>query len=103
MRAAIGEPMKTISARLPEEDVELFQLICDEYNLSQSEAIRFLVQACINQTFESDKENHAFKTLATVRDFEAYQRKKEYEKFYESFKQLNRTSEREKELHLNSV
>ncbi|MDQ0338126.1 metal-responsive CopG/Arc/MetJ family transcriptional regulator [Caldalkalibacillus uzonensis] len=82
----VKSPMKTVSARLPEDDVELFQLICEEYHLTQSEVIRQLIQTFISQTFEVEPQSKEY----SVHDFEAYQKQKEIEKFYESFRKMNK-------------
>jgi hypothetical protein len=95
----VKNPMKTVSARLPEDDVELFQIICDEYHLTQSEVIRQLIQSFISQTFEMEPPRKNY----SIRDFEAYQRQKEIEKFYENFRQINREKIKNTMLKIGSV
>ena len=95
----VKNPMKTVSARLPEDDVELFQIICDEYQLTQSEVIRQLIQSFISQTFEKRPPSNKY----SIRDFEAYQRQKEIEKFYENFRQLNREKIKSTPLKIGSI
>lgn len=95
----VKNPMKTVSARLPEDDVELFQIICDEYQLTQSEVIRQLIQSFISQTFEKRPPSNQY----SIRDFEAYQRQKEIEKFYENFRQLNREKIKSTPLKIGSI
>jgi antitoxin component of RelBE/YafQ-DinJ toxin-antitoxin module len=81
------EVMKTISTRLSSNDAELFLSICEEYNLTQSEAIRCLIQAFISKIFNS---NHSqVKELFSIQDFDAFKRQKETEKFYKNFKIVN--------------
>jgi antitoxin component of RelBE/YafQ-DinJ toxin-antitoxin module len=80
--------MKTISARLSVHDAELFQSICEEYTLTQSEAIRFLIQSLISQTLELDYSQ--VKELFALPDFEDFQLQRETDKFYKNFKIVNR-------------
>ncbi|GGK17411.1 hypothetical protein GCM10010965_08090 [Caldalkalibacillus thermarum] len=82
----VKSPMITVSARLPEDDAELFQLICEEYHLTPSEVIRHLIQTFISQTFEVEPQSREY----SIHDFEAYQKQKEIEKFYESFREMNK-------------
>lgn len=82
------EVMKTMSTRLSSNDAELFLSICEEYNLTQSEAIRCLIQAFISKIFNS---NHSqMKELFSIQDFDAFKRQKETEEFYKNFKIVNK-------------
>lgn len=82
------EVKKTISTRLSGNDADLFLTICDEYKLTQSEAMRCLVQAFISKVFNTDYSQ--VKELFSIQDFESFQRQKETEKFYKNFKLSNK-------------
>lgn len=80
--------MKTISTRLSGSDADLFLAICEEYKLTQSEAIRCLVQGFISKIFNADHSH--VKDLFSIQDFDAFQRLRETEKFYNNFKLSNK-------------
>lgn len=96
----VKNPMKTVSARLPEDDMELFQMICDEYHLTQSEVIRQLIQSFISQTFELEGKS---KPKSSIHSFEAYQKQKEIEKFYEQFRLMNKEKIKGTKLKISTV
>jgi cyclophilin family peptidyl-prolyl cis-trans isomerase len=66
-RSLRQDQMKTVSTKLSPKDVERFQVICEEKNWSQSEAIRYLIQSFIASSGD-----------------------KETQQFYESFSAMNR-------------
>jgi hypothetical protein len=69
-RSLRQDQMKTLSTKLSRKDVERFQVICEENNWSQSEAIRYLIQSFIANSGD-----------------------KETQQFYESFRAMNRAKE----------
>lgn len=91
MRAVRNEPMKTISARIPTDDAELFELICEEYQLTQSEAIRSILQAFVAKTFDSTPEPKKQSALS-FNELKQSFFQENYNQFYEHFKMLNRTT-----------
>lgn len=91
MRAVRNEPMKTISARIPTDDAELFELICEEYQVTQSEAIRSILQAFVAKTF--DTAPHPRKQIAlSFKELKNSFFQDNPNQFYEHFKVLNRTT-----------
>lgn len=82
--------MKSISLRLPKDDVELFQLICQDYGLTRSEATRILIQSFISQTIGRDKQKNHVHNQYEVQDISALQKIKEVQRFYENFKLMNK-------------
>jgi hypothetical protein len=74
------DTMKTMSTKLSRKDVERFQVICEENNWSQSEAIRFLIQSFIANSSRVDV-------------FEKNEEHKETQQFYEGFKAMNRVKD----------
>ncbi len=101
----VNEAMKTISARLPHDDVELFQLICEEYQLTQSEAIRCLIQAFIRQIFDAEDQQldsgSTGRQKTLVHDFEHFQKQQEINQFYESFQKISREKREKPQLLIN--
>lgn len=80
--------MKTISARIPTDDSELFELICEEYQVTQSEAIRSIIQDFVAKTFESNPvHKHSPLSFGELKKVHS---QKGSSQFYENFKVLNR-------------
>jgi hypothetical protein len=76
-RSLKQDTMKTMSTKLSRKDVERFQVICEENNWSQSEAIRYLIQSFLSNSSQLDI-------------FEKNEEPKETQQFYEGFKAMNR-------------
>lgn len=87
MRMLRNEPMKTVSARIPTDDAELFELICEEFQVTQSEAIRSILQVFVAKTFDSKPVSQTALSFAELRNANF---KEEPNSFYENFKVLNR-------------
>lgn len=83
---------KTISARLPMEDIKSLQLICEQHRLNQSEVIRHLIQSFIKQHGASESVERINEAL---KDKELFTLKEDIEAFYENFKMLNQVKESE--------
>lgn len=79
-RISITKSMKTVSARLSEEDLRLLEELCSYYNLTTSEAIRILVKTFIE---------HNQNKLMDRQDLEST-------RFYEEIRQSNKVRLRNK-------
>jgi hypothetical protein len=89
MKNTIQEPKQTITTQLSGMDALRFQNWCNEVQMSQSEAIQYLIKSIVSIPSQESASIKSSLSIQNMENIDTYRMQRETEMFYENFKRMD--------------